>query len=84
MKYALNLADDGRVLSATFAQFAAGDAVLVDEIPEGDISDYRYDGGTYVYDPVSSSTEPVQTPPTELEQLRADIDYIAMETGVEL
>lgn len=31
--------------------------------------------------------EPTPTPvtePTELEQLRADVDYIAMETGVEL
>lgn len=29
--------------------------------------------------------EPVVDPePTELEQMRADIDYIAMETGVEL
>ena len=29
--------------------------------------------------------EPVADPePTELEQLRADVDYIAMETGVEL
>ena len=25
-----------------------------------------------------------QSEPTELEQLRADVDYIAMETGVEL
>lgn len=27
---------------------------------------------------------PVPSEPTELEQLRADVDYIAMETGVEL
>ena len=28
--------------------------------------------------------EPEIAEPTELEQLRADVDYIAMETGVEL
>lgn len=28
--------------------------------------------------------EPIELPPTELEQLRADIDYIAVMTGVEL
>jgi hypothetical protein len=28
--------------------------------------------------------EPVVEEPTELEQLRADVDYIAMEMGVEL
>jgi hypothetical protein len=28
--------------------------------------------------------EPIIPEPTDLEQLRADVDYIAMETGVEL
>ena len=34
---------------------------------------------------VMPDPEPVPDPePTELEQLRADVDYIAMETGVDL
>lgn len=34
---------------------------------------------------VMPDPEPVPDPePTELEQLRADVDFIAMETGVEL
>ncbi len=34
---------------------------------------------------VMPEPEPVaESEPTELEQLRADVDYIAMETGVEL
>lgn len=40
MKYALNLAEDGRILSATYPQFAPVGAILVDELPKGDICDY--------------------------------------------
>lgn len=34
------------------------------------------------YEPLPEPETPIV--PTELEQLRADVDYIAMETGVEL
>lgn len=52
--YALNLAAGGRVLSATFSRYAAKGAVLVGELPEGDITDYLYINGGYVYDPLPS------------------------------
>jgi FKBP-type peptidyl-prolyl cis-trans isomerase 2 len=51
MKYALNLSEDGRILSATYEQYAPADSVLVDTLPEGDITHYRYENGQYVYDP---------------------------------
>lgn len=57
MKYALNLAEDGRILSATFEKHAPEDAVLVDELPEGNIADYLYVGGEYVYDPIQTEEE---------------------------
>ena len=38
-----------------------------------------YDGAT-----IGAQYNPPEPEPTELEQLRADVDYIAMETGVEL
>ena len=34
--------------------------------------------------PAVAETEPTDPEPTELEQLRADVDYIAVMTGVEL
>ena len=40
--YALNLADDGRILSATFEQYAAPGQPIVDKLPEGDISNYLF------------------------------------------
>lgn len=50
--YALNLAEDGRVLSATHARFAPADAVIVDALPEGDLYEYRCADGQFVHDPL--------------------------------
>lgn len=69
--YALNLAEDGRILSATYPKYAPDNAVIVWYLPEGDISDYRYvldenlDTGElswkYEYDPIpEQEPEPVE------------------------
>lgn len=58
MKYALNLADDGRILSVTFEKYAPADAVLVDERPEGNVSDYLYVDGEYILDPLPKPERP--------------------------
>ncbi len=50
--YALNLSADNRILSATFEQFAAPGQPLVEALPDGNICDYRYIDGEYVYDPI--------------------------------
>lgn len=65
MKYALNLAEDGRVLSATYPQFAHYSAVLVDALPEGDIADYIYKDGTYIYEPLPKPEQPQAEPTTD-------------------
>lgn len=65
MKYALNLADDGRILSATFAEYAPDGPVLVDELPEGNAADYLYVNGAYVYDPLPEPEPPENTPSQE-------------------
>jgi hypothetical protein len=58
MTFALNLDDNGRVLSATFPQYAPENAVLVDSLPNGDIADYRYEDGEFVYDPLPQPVLP--------------------------
>lgn len=78
MKYALNLSSDGRILSATFAKYAPAGAVLVDELPEGNIADYRYENGAYVYDPLPV-VEPVEQP-TQLDLIEAQVTYTALMT----
>ena len=62
MSYALNLSDDNRILSATFEQFAAPEQPLVDELPDGNLNDYLYVDGSYVYDPIPA---PVIVPVAE-------------------
>ena len=62
MSYALNLNSDNRILSATYDQFAPASQPRVDELPEGDISDYKYVDGEYVYDPLPVPPEPTPEP----------------------
>ena len=79
MKYALNLAEDGRVLSVTYEKYAPEDAVIVDALPEGDVSQYRYVGGEFVYDPIPEIV--VDENPTQLDRIEAQVFYTAMITN---
>lgn len=75
LKYALNIAEDGRILSATFPQYANDDAKMVVDLPEGNITDYLYhdvieDGEIigYYYDYV-----PIPEEDTETEENTEDL-----------
>ena len=78
-KYALNLAEDGRILSATFEKYAPDGSVLVDELPEGNLADYRWQDGTVVCDPLPEP-EPVPEEPSQLDRVEAQATYTAMMT----
>ena len=78
MKYALNLAEDGRILSATYEEFAPADAVLVDELPEGNIADYRHVDGVYIHDPIP--VELIEEKPSQFDIIEAQVTYTAMMT----
>jgi hypothetical protein len=81
MTYALNLTEDGRVLSVTYPMFAPKDAVKVDELPDGDVSEYRYDvtTGEFIHDPLPEPE--VDEQPTQLDIIEAQVTYTAMMTG---
>lgn len=71
MKFALNLGEDNRVLSASFvSEYTPTDAVFVDELPEGNICDYRYIDGEYIHDPLPKPEQP-EAEPTADEILNA-------------
>ena len=77
MKYALNLAKDGRILSVTYEKYAPRDAVLVENLPDGNTSDYRYVGGKFVHDPIV--VVEVEKP-SQLDRIEAQVAYTAMMT----
>ena len=68
--YSLNLADDNRILSACVCLEGFEYTNIVDVLPEGDISDYRYVDGEYVYDPLPEP-EPQPVEPTADEIIDA-------------
>ena len=70
MIYALNLAEDKRILSATYDQYAPQSQPRVNSLPDGDINDYLYINGEYVYDPLPIPPEP-EPEPTADEILNA-------------
>lgn len=76
MKYALKLAEDGRILFATFAKYAQHDAVEVDELPEGNLHDFRLVAGEYIHDPIlPDPVEVARERIDELKKMLADTDY---------
>lgn len=77
MKYALNLAEDGRILSVTFAKYAPAEAVTVDELPEGDLNEFRYVNGEFIHDPIM---ETVVETATQIDRIEAQLAYTAMMT----
>lgn len=82
--FALNIdKETKRILSVTYSKFAKGDMPIVNSFPEGNVTDYLYTNDEFIYSPIPKVEETI-TIPSEIEKLRADIDYIAIMTGVEL
>lgn len=61
--YSLNLDSDNRILSACICLEGFEYMNIVDTLPEGDISDYKYIDSGYVYDPLPEP-EPQSVEPT--------------------
>lgn len=88
--YALNIGEDGRILSATLPEYAPEDAITVEELPDGDISDYLYAEGEYVYDPLpdpdpgAEPEEPVTVDyAAEIQALKDELAATKILLGVE-
>lgn len=74
--YALKLDDCCRILHVTTEAFATEDHIIVEQLPEGDTSEYRYENGEFVFDP----QEKTVSEPTRLDTIEAQITYTAMMT----
>lgn len=61
--YALNLNEEYRILSACIAlPSTPADLPRVDALPDGDVSDYLYVDGEYVFDPLPRPEPPTPEP----------------------
>ena len=79
MNYASNIAEDGRILSATYPRYVQ-DAVVVESLPEGDITEYRYVDGKYIHDPLPHPDPEPQKPTLEerIEVLETTTDDMVL------
>ena len=70
--YALNLSEDNRILSACVCLEGFEYENIVDELPNGNITDYKYIDGRYVHDPLPKVEDSESEPqPTTEEVLNA-------------
>lgn len=68
--YVLNIDQEtGRILSAGIMPNPPADAVQVETLPDGDITDYLYVDGEYAYDPLPEPEE--ETKPSNDERITA-------------
>lgn len=79
MKYALNLAEDNRILSAwkVLPNGNYDGMPLVDVLPDGDVSDYLYVDDRYVYDPLPEPEPPEPAPSDDSVWDELDAAYTA-------
>lgn len=66
--YALNLDADNRILSVCDVIEGQTYENIVDSFPDGDVTEYRYENGEYIHDPLPKP-EPQPTEPTAEELL---------------
>ena len=78
MKIALNLSGEKRILSACFVLQNGNydDMPVVETLPDGDISNYLYVNGEYIFDPLPVPDPPEPTP-TDSERLAALEEQLA-------
>lgn len=74
-RYSLNLGEDGRILSATKPEYLPS-GVMVDELPEGDISNWLYINGEYEWSPLPDPPDPGPTPEERIAELESIIDAL--------
>lgn len=63
--YAINIDNTCRILSATYSQYANDNYIIVEDLPVGDITDYLYINGEFVYNPLPVPEVPQEEPTAE-------------------
>ena len=82
--YALNLGIDGRVLSATFPEYAPAGTPLAEALPEGNISDYLYRDGAFLYEPLPRPGPAAPGPTVESRVAKLEKDSAELTEAVNI
>lgn len=81
--YALNLGENGRILSICECVEGVEYDVVVESFPDGDVTEYRYENGEFIHDPLP---KPEKAPTVEEDTLSMLVDHeeriIMMELGL--
>lgn len=81
MAYALNVSETNAVLSATYEQFAWEGCVIVDHLPDGDITDYDFIDGEYVLNEQRKAEREAQVDVKSTEEIYAEaLNMLGVET----
>ena len=80
--YAINLDETNRITSYTFEQNADDKAIIVDTLPDGNVTDYKYIKGDYVYDPLPKPDPPDPDPTGSITYATYDELAAAIQEGV--
>lgn len=56
--YSLNLAEDNRILSVCVCLAGQTYNNIIDTLPDGDITDYKYINGEFIYEPLPEPIQP--------------------------
>lgn len=62
--YAFHLDNERRILSVTYDRYASQDDVIMETMPEGNVTDYKIINDEFVYDPL-----PIPVTPPEISIL---------------
>lgn len=86
LKYAIHLDEEKRIDGFTYEQRADDSYIIVNTLPDGDPTDYKYINGKYVYDPEQKPDPPEPQPTLEerMDAAESSIDYLAMMTDIEI
>lgn len=84
--YALNLAEDNRILSAcvVLPNGDYGDMPIVKTLPDGDVSDYIFMNGICVYDPLPEPEHEEPEPTLESRVCDLESDSTEMKEVLEM
>lgn len=83
MKYAFNIGEDGRILSATYEEFAYKGMPIVDALPDGDVSDYCYINNELVFNPMAKPEyEPTAQDDTDAMLVDHEYRLTMLELGL--